>query len=230
MKQARRLIVHNKADFFFADPLLAFAGGDISNQAYSSQFLRNWIQPVLMETKVVWVFLHHTGKPKKAEESSNMTISDLAYSGLGSSELVNWSREVAVLRRTDKFKPYFELVLTKRGKRAGITDKDGKPTERLNIRHAEGRILWEINDDNVLNNFSLKDLLKMESMPPVSHHHDPFQSEFVRWVEKKLAVGTLTAGDVVVHLIRLAQTNPIVSWDNQKQVWIGTKYNPSNPF
>jgi RecA-family ATPase len=230
VKQARRLIVHNKADFFFADPLLAFAGGDISNQAYSSQFLRNWIQPVLMETKVVWVFLHHTGKPKKAEESSNMTISDLAYSGLGSSELVNWSREVAVLRRTDKFKPYFELVLTKRGKRAGITDKDGKPTERLNIRHAEGRILWEVNDDNVLNNFSLKDLLKMESMPPVSHHHDPFQSEFVRWVEKKLAVGTLTAGDVVVHLIRLAQTNPIVSWDNQKQVWIGTKYNPSNPF
>ena len=155
VKQARKLIVHNKADFFFADPLLSFAGGDISKQDYASQFLRNWITPVLMETNVVWVFLHHTGKPKAKEESSAATVSDLAYSGLGSSELVNWAREVAVLRRTDKIRPFFELVLTKRGKRAGILDKDGKLTHTLNLRHAEGRILWEVNDENILSNFSI---------------------------------------------------------------------------
>ncbi|NDF30572.1 MAG: hypothetical protein EB150_10335, partial [Nitrososphaeria archaeon] len=150
VKQARKLIVHNNAQFFFADPLLSFAGGDISNQAYASQFLRNLIQPVLMETKVVWVWLHHTGKPKKAEEVSGASISDLAYSGLGSSELVNWSREIAVLRRTDKMKPFFELILTKRGKRAGMIDKDGKPTCVLNLRHADGKILWERNDENTV--------------------------------------------------------------------------------
>ncbi|NBO52236.1 MAG: hypothetical protein EBU83_02200 [bacterium] len=230
VKQARRLIVHNKADFFFADPLLAFAGGDISNQAYSSQFLRNWIQPVLMETGVVWVFLHHTGKPKKAEEASSMTVSDLAYSGLGSSELVNWSREVAVLRRTDKVKPFFELVLTKRGKRAGITDRDGKPTAFLNLRHAEGRILWEKNDENVLSNFSLKDLQKMDEMPPTEHLADPFQSEFVKYVERRLGIGTLTALDVVNHLIRLSATNPIVIWDSRRSLWQGAKWTGNNPF
>lgn len=232
VKQARRLIVHHKADFFFADPLLAFAGGDISNQAYSSQFLRNWIQPVLMETGVVWVFLHHTGKPKKADEASAATVSDLAYSGLGSSELVNWSREVAVLRRTDKIKPFFELVLTKRGKRAGITDKDGKPTAFLNLRHAEGRILWEVNDENIINNFKLTDLQKMETMPPQEHLADAAQSAFVRYVEKKLAIGTLAAFDVVNHLIRLSPTNPIVVWDNRRTVWVGSKYGTedNNPF
>ena len=231
VKQARRLIVHHKADFFFADPLLAFAGGDISNQAYSSQFLRNWIQPVLMETGVVWVFLHHTGKPKNSEVASAQTVSDLAYSGLGSSELVNWSREVAVLRRTDKIKPFFELVLTKRGKRAGILDKDGKPTAFLNLRHAEGRILWEVNDENVMSSFSLKDLNKMEAMPPMAHSNDPFASDFVKFVEKKLAIGTLSASDVVAHLIRLSATNPIVVWDNRRTTWQGAKYGKEpDPF
>lgn len=233
VKMARRLIVHHKADFFFADPLLSFAGGDISNQAYASQFLRNWIQPVLMETGVVWVFLHHTGKPKAKEDSSAGTISDLAYSGLGSSELVNWSREVAVLRRTDKIKPFFELVLTKRGKRAGLLDKDGKATAFMNLRHAEGRILWEINDENVLSNFSLKDLQKMLDMPPTEHLNDPNQSPFVRYVASRLAIGTHTANDVVAHLIRLSSTNPIVIWNQRESKWVGIQYGKeetTNPF
>jgi RecA-family ATPase len=231
VKQARRLIVHHKADFFFADPLLSFAGGAISEQAYASQFLRNWITPVLMETNVVWVFLHHTGKPKAKEEAGSATVSDLAYSGLGSSELVNWAREVAVLRRTDRVKPFFELVLTKRGKRAGILDKDSKPTHTLNLRHAEGRILWEVNDENSLNSFSLKDLNKMIDMPPTQHLADANQSPFVRYVARKLAIGTIAASDVVGHLMRLSATNPIVVWNQRDGVWVGVQHDPSvTPF
>jgi hypothetical protein len=144
---------------------------------------------------------------------------------------VNWAREVAVLRRTDKVKPFFELVLTKRGKRAGLLDKDNKPTAFMNLRHAEGRILWEINDENVLNNFSLKDLNKMIDMPPVEHLADANQSGFVRYVAKTLGIGTITALDVVNHLIRLATTNPIVAWNQREQHWVGVKYDPSNnPF
>jgi len=184
-----------------------------------------------METQVVWVFLHHTGKPKNEKDSSAGTISDLAYSGIGSSELVNWAREVAVLRRTDKIKPFFELVLTKRGKRAGLLDKEGKPTVFMNLRHAEGRILWEINDENVLNNFSLKDLNRMIDMPPVEHLADANQSGFVRYVAKTLGIGTITALDVVNHLIRLSTTNPIVAWNQRDQRWVGVKFDASNnPF
>ena len=229
VKQARKLIVHNKADFFFADPLLSFAGGDIASQAYASQFLRNWIQPVLMETKVVWIWLHHTGKPKAKDEAANATVSDLAYSGLGSSELVNWSREVAVLRRTDKVRPFFELVLTKRGKRAGIKDRDGKLTHTINLRHAEGRILWEVNDENILSSFSLNDLRKFEAMPPLTHRSNG-DSELVGHIAKTLVIGNHAANDVAAHLIRLAQTNPIIVWRQSEQCWVGTKYSDSNPF
>lgn len=224
VKQARKLIVHNNADFFFADPLLSFAGGDVSNQAYASQFLRNWIQPVLLETKVVWIWLHHTGKPKAKEDASAASISDLAYSGLGSSELVNWSREVAVLRRTDKMKPFFELVLTKRGKRAGLKDKDGKSTVMLNLRHAEGRILWELNDENTMANFSLADLQKMIDIEPTQHLADPAQSPLVAVTMERMRVGMATASDVVAHLIRLSSSNPIIIWDNRSQCWVGVKH------
>jgi len=228
VKQARKLIVHNKADFFFADPLLSFSGGDVSSQAYASQFLRNWIQPVLLETKVVWVWLHHTGKPKAKEDASSASISDLAYSGLGSSELVNWSREVAILRRVDKIKPHFELVLTKRGKRAGLLDKDGKSTCMLNLRHAEGRILWERNDENTVANFSFSDLMKCSDIPPTQHLANPSESPLVALVMERMGIGQDMAVDVVAHLIRLSQTNPVIIWDNVKQMWTGIKYNKTD--
>lgn len=233
VKQARKLIVSNKADFFFADPLLSFAGGNLNEQAYASQFLRNWIQPVLMETGVVWVWLHHTGKPKAREEAAGATISDLAYSGLGSSELVNWSREVAVLRRTDKMRPFFELVLTKRGKRAGLHDKDGKSIVTMNLRHAEGRILWEVNDENTLSNFSFADLKKMEGMPPTQHLNDFAKSPLVEYIASKLAIGKETAADVAAQLIRLSQTNPVIVWLPGQSAWAGTKWKETgldNPF
>jgi len=226
VKLARKLIVHNKADFFFADPLLSFAGGPLNEQAYASQFLRNWIQPVLMETGAVWVWLHHTGKPKDKESTAGATISDIAYSGLGSSELTNWSREVAVLRRTDKVRPFFELVLTKRGKRAGILDKDGRPTCTLNLRHAEGRIMWEVNDENVMTNFGLKDLKKMEVMPPCQHVAQG-ESELVNYISRAMGIGHAAALDVANHLIRLSPSNPIIVWNQQQQCWVGSKFHES---
>jgi RecA-family ATPase len=223
VKLARKLIVHNKADFFFADPLLSFAGGPLNEQAYASQFLRNWIQPVLMETGVVWVWLHHTGKPKDKESNAGATISDIAYSGLGSSELTNWSREVAVLRRTDKVRPFFELVLTKRGKRAGILDKDGRASCTLNLRHAEGRIRWEVNDENIRPNFGLKDWKKMEIMPPCQHMAQG-ESELVNYIARAMGIGHAAAMDVANHLIRLSPSNPIIIWNQSQQCWVGSKF------
>lgn len=223
VKLARKLIVHNKADFFFADPLLSFAGGPLNEQAYASQFLRNWIQPVLMETGAVWVWLHHTGKPKDKDSTAGATISDIAYSGLGSSELTNWSREVAVLRRTDKVRPFFELVLTKRGKRAGILDKDGRATCTINLRHAEGRIMWEVNDENIMTNFGLKDLKRMEVMPPCQHVAQG-ESELVNYICRAMGIGTAAALDVANHLIRLSPSNPIIIWNQSQQCWVGAKW------
>jgi len=115
-------------------------------------------------------------------------------------------------------------VLTKRGKRAGLKDKDGKSTVMLNLRHAEGRILWELNDENTMANFSLADLQKMIDIEPTQHLADPAQSPLVAVTMERMRVGMATASDVVAHLIRLSSSNPIIIWDNRSQCWVGVKH------
>jgi hypothetical protein len=69
------------------------------------------------------------------------------YDFTGSSELANWFRSTAILRREDPELPHFVLKLGKRGNRAGMVDATGSFTESLRIRHGKvrGQIKWELN-------------------------------------------------------------------------------------
>jgi RecA-family ATPase len=140
----RKIVVRMKLDVIFCDPLLSYVGGDLSKQEVASHFLRNLIQPILKDTGCIIVFTHHEGKPKPKEVTEGQTISDMAYSGLGSSELVNWARAIINVRRESKDFPIFSFNLTKRGKLAGMRMPDGKPTLSIKLRHAEGKVLWEV--------------------------------------------------------------------------------------
>jgi hypothetical protein len=91
--------------------------------------------------------MHHTGKPSQdAKAKQHWTGSDFAYSGLGSSALTNWAREVAVLMRTKTEEgqaPTFRFELCKRRKRAGMTDTAGNTSESIFVRHGERGICWQ---------------------------------------------------------------------------------------
>jgi hypothetical protein len=141
---ARKIIVRLKLDVLVADPLLSYVGGDLSKQEVCSYFLRNLMQPVLQETGCIMVFIHHEGKPKPQEVRDGQTISDQMYSGIGSSELVNWARAIINVRRESKELPVFSFNLTKRGKLAGMRTPDGKPTVSLKLKHADDKVLWEV--------------------------------------------------------------------------------------
>jgi RecA-family ATPase len=140
----RKIIVKNRLDFCVCDPLLSYVGGDISKQEVASKFLRNLIQPILEDTGCILCFVHHEGKPKPKEQTEGQTISDMAYSGIGSSELTNWTRAAILIRRESKDKPIFSLTLTKRGDKAGLRLPSGKATLSITLRHAEGKVLWEV--------------------------------------------------------------------------------------
>jgi len=115
----------------------------VSDQEYVSKWLRGQIQPVIERTGVIWVFTHHTAKPK-TEAPSN--ASELSYLGLGSSEITNWAREVMVLRectKDDDITRTFKLSCTKRGNRVGFINDSGKRVSSLLIRHAQEGIAWE---------------------------------------------------------------------------------------
>jgi len=62
---ARRFIHKSKLDLIIADPLFSYFGGDLSDQSEVSVFLRNKLQPILHETKVAWIWMHHVSKPQR---------------------------------------------------------------------------------------------------------------------------------------------------------------------
>jgi RecA-family ATPase len=140
VKRMHRLIDRERPDIIWADPLLSFAGIKVTEQDECSMFLRQWINPVLESTGVVLIGIHHTGKPKSQRDTQNWTALDYAYSGLGSSELVNWARAVLVLRPLDDYN--FELKLAKRGKRAWATHPDGQFTTSIYLKHDAHSIRW----------------------------------------------------------------------------------------
>ena len=144
-KALRDLVVSHQADIVFVDPLLSFAGIDVSDQEQASKFLRHDLAPILLETGAVLVAMHHTGKPKASADKEGQTTADLAYAGLGSSEFTNWFREVAVLFRCQGEEPIYKFGLTKRRSRAGLKDHENQFKGEIYIRHAaeKGVIRWE---------------------------------------------------------------------------------------
>ena len=144
-ERAHKLILKYKPDLVIADPLLSYIGGEISKQEVCSSFLRNTLNPILFETRVAWLWVHHTNKPLK-EIPKNWTDLDLAYMGGGSADLTNWARLIAYLCREQGEEPYFQLNLPKRGRRAGMLDGEGKYTTKLSLKHASSRIAWQRAD------------------------------------------------------------------------------------
>lgn len=139
----RILIERHHPDVVIFDPLLSFVGGDISKQEVCSEFLRGRLNPISEASGVAWIAIHHTGKPPADKHAkSAWQSSDWSYSGIGSSELVNWTRAAMVLRQTSP--GAFQLMLTKRGNRSGATHPSGEPTSVVWLQHAQdGRIHWE---------------------------------------------------------------------------------------
>lgn len=130
------IIRETKVDLVCVDPLLSYVGDDISLQKVASQFLRNWLQPVLERTGVILVILHHTGKPVKdgTKTTKGWSESDFSYMGLGSSEMVNWARAVSVIIPTQQ-EGTFLFKITKRGRRSGMKLLNGDFTKEVHLRH-----------------------------------------------------------------------------------------------
>ncbi len=146
----RAQVKKHKPDIVIADPLLSYAGCDVSAQKDRSRFLRTDIQPILNETGVMLAFVHHTGKPPRSNGSSSGEKEKerrSIYDSLGSTDLTNWAREIVTISYEDWEKRIFKLEFQKRAKRAGIVDEDGKPIYSLRIEHSKDRVAWEVVGD-----------------------------------------------------------------------------------
>jgi hypothetical protein len=137
---ARKKIEEHQPDIVIADPLLSYVGGNFLQQEIASEFLRGWLNPLIQETGVLWIWIHHTGKPPSERKGNEQSREDKKYSGLNSSELNNWAREIATL--TDLGGENYELDFGKRWKRTGFVDDEGNPTCSICLKHGKENIVW----------------------------------------------------------------------------------------
>jgi hypothetical protein len=116
------LILRHNAAIVWIDPLLAYAGFDIADQSLTTEWLRTQVDPVLKRTKCAMIYMHHTTKPKSADDLDGMTPSQLAYLGAGSAEWVNYSRDAGFLYRTKGEPARYKFGFSKRASRSGLKD------------------------------------------------------------------------------------------------------------
>ena len=117
-RKLRQEIYSFQPDIVFADPLLHYAGCDLMNQKDMSHFMRHIIPPVLAETGVSLIWVHHISKPgERGGAKQEPSDQSKKYQGLGSSDIQNVCREVITL--SEMGDGLFELNFGKRYRRLG---------------------------------------------------------------------------------------------------------------
>ena len=126
---------------------MSFIGGDIARNEVCAAFVRNTLTPILERVPCAWIWCHHTGKPPRDAKAENAwTNNDYSYYGIGGSDLSNAVRAIAIIRALDN--DVYEFRLTKRERRAGLSDADGRATTAIRLEHSapnEGSY-WRYSD------------------------------------------------------------------------------------
>ena len=124
------------------DPLVSFAGVNLSEQTEAAQFLRQGLTRIAETTGVIFFVIHHTTKPTRDSNkfAKEKITSQFQYSGAGSYDIAGWARAVMTLDESSD--GVFRLVFSKRGKRAGATHPDGTPATTLWMRHSDKGLHW----------------------------------------------------------------------------------------
>jgi len=144
------MVEKHKIDLIIADPLLAYANFDIADQAETTAFLRGpgGVFEMLQRTKAALLYMHHTTKPKSADDLDAMTPQQLAYLGAGCAEWVNFARDSGYLFRTkantSDGRAVYRFGFSKRQSRSGLKDSTDRFAGHVNLCHADdGQIRWE---------------------------------------------------------------------------------------
>ena len=215
-----------KPDIVIIDPLLSYVGGDISRQEVCSDFLRNKLNPVVHKHNFGLIIMHHTGKPPK--DKSILNVSDMAYMGIGSSELTNWARAVSVVVQNKDDNSVYEFIHTKRGHRSGAEVK-------TYIKHSTDGICWEMANEpakvvktlkgdgrtNIKAN-PLYAKLKLETLAPMT------RQELFAYIKKKLSSLGEPCADSDVKRVFENTRKTYMSYGESTKLWVGRLYLPES--
>lgn len=140
----RRLIQAHQPDLVWVNPLQAFMDGDVTDSRDLGAFLREGLNGLNDPPAFSYMVVHHTTKPATGKDRAERLWHEVMYDMAGGAEIINWARAILSLRAA-KAEGDFNLVLAKRGRRAGATRKKeqgaGFVMETITtipLRHAQG--------------------------------------------------------------------------------------------
>jgi len=172
--ELKRQVAIHKPDIVWINPLLAYIGGDINDAGAVGHFLREQLNGVNHPPKLAYILIHHTSKPPK--EKGDRRWNEVMYDMAGSADLTNWARAIISLRPADN-EGEFNLVLAKRGPRAGLQIKvpSNKNPEimlyqtvnQIGLRHSKQRIKIHGQDLPMIY-WEMLEQLAHESQPKVN--------------------------------------------------------------
>lgn len=143
-----KLLDLHQLDIVGIDPALAYIGGEISNQAVVSEFLRGYINPILSAHNCAAAIVSHTNKPPMGKEKPNWLNGEMAYIATGSAEWTNWARAILSLQSVGTH-GFYKLHAAKRGARLAWHDPNDEsenppPAYEKLIQHSreKGTICW----------------------------------------------------------------------------------------
>ncbi len=235
------LCQRTRPDVVWIDPLLAYIGGEISRMADCAKFLRNQLNPVIHDHNIGVVVVHHTGKPPK-DGASGYGGADLAYLGIGSSDLTNWARATSTIVRCEGCDNRYSLTHAKRSARAGCVAS-------TDVQHAGRGICWEPAESPRPANYKPTSGSKdkkdpadpaekmqkskyagygFEEMPDLEHTQPAADSPLLRWIQAAMAdKGEPVTPAGAESIRRQLQRAGFIVFDKDAHTWRGVFYDNS---
>lgn len=117
----RTLIRLHRPDLVWINPLQAYIDGDVTDAKDLGLFLREGLNGLNEPPEFGIILVHHTTKPAApSAKTEERKWSETMYDMAGGAEIINWARFIISLRATEE-EGKFNLILAKRGRRAGVT-------------------------------------------------------------------------------------------------------------
>jgi hypothetical protein len=111
-------------DLVIINPYGVYLGEDTKNTKACTQFLNEWLNPVLTKFNVAAILIHHTPKTN-FQNTDNYKIWDWMYWGAGAAHITNWARAMLVIKPVSDDMKVYRFIAAKRGLRIGIQWKNG---------------------------------------------------------------------------------------------------------
>ena len=142
----KRHIMAFQPDLVWINPLQAFMDGDVTDAQDLGAFLREGLNGLNVDSKFAYVLMHHTTKPATGKDRAERLWHEVMYDMAGGAEIINWARAILSVRAAAN-EGQFNLVLAKRGKRAGVFREVEQgagvrlePTTTIPLKWADGVI------------------------------------------------------------------------------------------